>query len=277
MAVAVVLSLFIGFGIALPALADNDSRSSRSEDRDDEESSGAFLGNRTWTGQFCSGETFTIVYGVYEADVTIVEITGPSSRVKNREHGARVYFDELRGRVTITARNGDDGHRLKIDAKLGRCDGGGVTTTTATPVPPPPALSPDPTVAPPTTQPPLPPTTPAPTVPPTLPPTTPPAAQVKYLTYSTAAGQITVKLGDPPALEAWSTVSPGWAYFTEKDTPTQVRILFRNNTTDEKGELNVTLANGVPSASFKSDTGGTVTPAPPTQSTTPPAKTRPSG
>lgn len=243
-------------------------------------------GAYSWRGQLCDGRPFTIAYSIGSDGVTIAGVDGPPSRVESSKHGrrVRVYFDDVKARITISVKK-DRAHEMRIDAKLGRCDGVVHPTTTTPPLP---------TTAPPTTDYPTtaaptttsttsvttaPPTTPAPTTTPptTTPPTTPPQRQPKYLTYKLPIGEVVVFLDEPAALENWAVNTPGWEYFTDKKGPSEVKILFRRITDKEQAQFSVSLSGNTTTASFKSDSGGTISPAPPTESTVAPGRTNPSG
>lgn len=238
-------------------------------------------GGHSWRGQLCDGRPFTIEYSISSDGVAIVSVDGPPSRVESSKNGrrVRVYFDDVKARITISVKKDRD-HEMRIDAKLGRCDGVVHPTTTA----PGPPTTEAPTTVPPTTDSTVS-TTAAPststtvtTAPPTTqPPTTPPQRQIKYLTYTLPIGEVVVKLDDPPALENWAVITPGWEYFTDKKGPSEVKILFRRTSDDEQAQFSVTLSGSTTTASFKSDSGGTISPAPPTESTVAPGRTNPSG
>ena len=261
---------------------------------------GELAGDHAWSGQLCDGQPFTIFYSLSGQSVAVLDVVGPPSTVETKKHSARIRFDSAHAAVTIALKKIDARvHGLEIEAKLGKCREPGnpvVDTQVPTPTTPAPTI-PEPTPAPTTPEPTTPtpttptPTTPAPTPttvlpttttapppttttapPTTMPPTTVPR-QVKYLTYLLPSGQVTIRLDDPPALKSWAITSPDWAYFTSKDTPSAIKILFSHRVTDEQGELSVKLVNGVPVASFTSDSGGVVTPAQPTESTVAPPTT----
>ncbi|MCP4228135.1 MAG: hypothetical protein GY773_32705 [Actinomycetia bacterium] len=236
------------------------------------------IGYHSWDGQLCDGQAFTIDYAVSRDSVKVDNVDGPSSRVKSIKRGARVYFDDVGARITLTMSKKQN-RGLKIDARLGRCDQTtattGNTTTTAEPTTTTSNETTTTAKAKATTTTAKATTT---TAKATTTSTTQPVPQPKYLSYNLPIGQVVVKLEDPAdSMSRWATTSSGWEYYTDKDNGSTVRVLFRNKATDEQAEFSATLSGGNVSASFKSDSGGTITPAAPSVSTVAPASTKPSG
>lgn len=138
----VVLLLFgAAFRLLLPALgasgseletqepaASRSERSAASTSGDSssdasDESFGNSLSNQSWQGQLCNGDAVMISYTVFERGLVVDGVEGPDSTVEAGGNGARIKFDELDARVTITSHvKRDLLHKLKIDAKLGHCD-----------------------------------------------------------------------------------------------------------------------------------------------------------
>ena len=242
----------------------------------------ALAGSYTWTGLVCDGVPVAIAYTIDEQGLTVTDVTGPPSQIRERGRKVSVRFRSFRASVRFELDRHGGEYELEIKPRPGRC-------TIGDPGTPPTTGLPTTTTAPPTTVPPTTTTVPPPTVPPTtttVPPTTttvPPTTttappQTQYLTYQVgSAGAITLSLLDPPALQFWAFVpSPGWAWYTSRNDATHVQVLFSNNVTREQVSFDARLVNGQVMATYTT-AAGTVTPPPPTVSTVPPAITLPSG
>lgn len=315
--ITVVLSLILGFGVALPAVAGNDGakgrESSKDDDREDSEDredrrgdsrrgddddddddrdhddDDAYIGSHSWSGHLCNGDAFTVHYALYANSVSVTGVDGPAAEVEAKDRGAEIKFKDSRARIKVSMKKSRSGPRVVMDGRLGHC--GNVTTTTG---PQPPATA-APTTAPGpkattvttgpttvTTAPPGPPTSPT-TPPPTTipPPTTPPPVQTRYLTYQVRSGSLSIRL-DPNGSISFHgfAANTGWKWDTTTNNSSNIGMRFQTDAiSGPYDHFEATVSNGNVTAKYANgaEAKNGATIAPSSDSTVAPATSKASG